>query len=172
MSKMKPSMNRYTASLGCRPEDGLERAPKPRVNSSAPPALEIDRVVVVTRHLALVEYLREEGIIDASALVTDHVSNSACISGRHVIGVLPVHLARYAACVTTIPLDLPPDLRGKELSLEQVRQYAGRPMHYAILTDRSPQWVVGRAKAAHAAYVYGSTFQAVPPRRWYDESVI
>lgn len=93
----------------------------------------MENQVVVTRHPALVEYLREEGVIDETTEIIEHASPDD-VRGRHVIGVLPHHLSASAeaASVTEVPLNLPPELRGQELTVEQVRQYAGEPSTYVV----------------------------------------
>lgn len=88
--------------------------------------------VVVTRHAGLVTFLREEGLIGTDAIVLPHVTREQ-IAGRHVIGVLPLHLAECAASVTEIPLDLPVELRGVELTAAQARQYAKAPRRYRVV---------------------------------------
>lgn len=87
--------------------------------------------IVVTRHPALVKYLVETGLIKPGAMVIEHASADQ-VRGKHVIGVLPLHLAVEAASVTEVPMDLPPDARGRELSIEEVRQYAGAPVRYVV----------------------------------------
>lgn len=87
--------------------------------------------IIVTRHKALVQYLIETGMATAETPIITHV-NAEDVDGRHVIGVLPLHLAAKAATVTEIPLDIPAELRGKELNLEQVRQFAGDPVKYSV----------------------------------------
>lgn len=87
--------------------------------------------IIVTRHKALVEFLIETGMVTAETPILSHV-NAEDVDGRHVIGVLPMHLAALAATVTEIPLDIPAELRGKELDLEQVRQFASDPVTYSI----------------------------------------
>jgi putative CRISPR-associated protein (TIGR02620 family) len=87
--------------------------------------------IIVTRHKALVEFLIETGMITAETPVLSHVT-SKDVDGKHVIGVLPMHLAAKAATVTEIPLDIPAELRGQELDLEQVRNFAGDPVKYSI----------------------------------------
>jgi putative CRISPR-associated protein (TIGR02620 family) len=57
------------------------------------------------------------------------------VEGKHVIGVLPLRLASLAASITEIPLDIPAELRGQELTIEQVRQYAGEPVRYFVRTE-------------------------------------
>lgn len=85
--------------------------------------------VIVTRHPALVEYLREIGV--KIETVIDRATAEE-VRGRHVYGVLPLHLAAEARRVTTVPLDVPAELRGQELTLEQVRQFAGALQTYEV----------------------------------------
>ena len=42
------------------------------------------------------------------------------VAGKHVIGVLPLSLARHAASVTEVEMTLRPDQRGKELSVAEM----------------------------------------------------
>ena len=88
-------------------------------------------MIIVTRHPALVDYLIAEGIADPDTPVISHASPDD-IRGKHVIGVLPLHLAAEAASVTEVPLSLPPELRGVELDEEQVREFAGAPRTYRV----------------------------------------
>jgi len=87
--------------------------------------------VVVTRHPALVEYLRELGLIDQDVQVIAH-ARPEDVKGRKVFGVLPFHLGAAATEVVVISLNLPPELRGQELSLEQVRTFASPPRRYRV----------------------------------------
>ena len=87
--------------------------------------------IIVTRHKALVQYLIETGMVTAETPIIAHVT-SKDVEDKHVIGVLPMHLAALAATVTEIPLDIPAELRGKELNLEQVRRFAGDPVTYSV----------------------------------------
>jgi putative CRISPR-associated protein (TIGR02620 family) len=89
--------------------------------------------VVVTRHAALVEYLRHVGEVAGDVAVISHVTADQ-IKGKHVYGVLPLHLAAEAAQVTEIPLAIPAELRGKELSFEQMVQYAQPARTYIVKT--------------------------------------
>lgn len=106
-----------------------------RTGALAPaPAAPTPRVVV-TRHEALVEYLVEAGIVDPGTPVIPHATEDH-VRGRHVIGVLPLRLAALAESVTEIPLSLPPEARGRELSLDEVRRYAGLPATYVVRRSR------------------------------------
>jgi len=89
--------------------------------------------VVVTRHPALVQFLASTGIISEGVLVISHATPED-VAGKRVIGVLPMHLAVLAASVVEVPMDLPADLRGVELTLDQVRAYA-RPAAEYIVRD-------------------------------------
>mgnify|MGYP003655861598 CR=1 FL=1 len=89
--------------------------------------------IIVTRHAALVEFLFREGIAERGTSVITHVTDDD-VRDKHVIGVLPMHLAALAASVTEIPLTLTPEMRGKELSLEEVCNVAGDPVTYVINT--------------------------------------
>lgn len=48
--------------------------------------------VIVTRHSALVAYLIEIGVADASTPVLAHVADPDQIARKHVAGVLPIRL--------------------------------------------------------------------------------
>jgi len=75
-----------------------------------------NRFVVVTRHAGLVDWLKEHGI---SGEVTSHATSEA-VQDRLVVGVLPPMLAASAAVVVAVDLRVPPELRGKELSAQDV----------------------------------------------------
>lgn len=87
--------------------------------------------VVVTRHQALVEYLRELGLADDQTTILSHVT-AEDVKGQDVIGVLPLSLASMTNTITEVPLKLTPEDRGQELSLERVREIAGTPQTYYV----------------------------------------
>ena len=87
--------------------------------------------VIVTRHPALVELLRERNLIGEDCPILSHATAEQ-IRGRQVIGVLPLSLAVHAASVTEIPLSLSPDDRGKELGIDRLRQIAGEAVTYKV----------------------------------------
>lgn len=76
--------------------------------------------VLVTRHEALVQYFANTGLtfdkVIAHATAED-------VTGNDVYGILPLHLASLANTVTTIDMNLPAEMRGKELSLEDIEKY-------------------------------------------------
>ena len=87
--------------------------------------------VVVTRHPALVQLLQERGLIHEDTPVLTHVTPED-VADQHVIGVLPLSLAAQARSVTEIPLALAPEDRGKELSIERLREIAGDAITYRV----------------------------------------
>jgi len=87
--------------------------------------------IVVTRHPALVAFLREEGLVDDRTPVVTHAT-AETVAGKHVIGVLPYFLAAEAASFTEATLRLPPELRGQELTVDQVREHLAGLTTYRV----------------------------------------
>ena len=87
--------------------------------------------VVVTRHQGLVDLARQRGWVSEDTPVLSHVTPED-VRDRHVFGVLPLSLAAYAASVTEVPLSLPPEWRGWDLTAEETAQVAGNPRHYKV----------------------------------------
>ena len=92
--------------------------------------------LIVTRHPGLVTYLREIGLADAETVVIPHATPDV-VRGKRVCGVLPHSLSCLCDTFTEIPLNLPQELRGVELTVEQVRQFAGAPVTYRVLSGAS-----------------------------------
>lgn len=87
--------------------------------------------LIVTRHPGLVDYLRELGMVDNGVEIIDHATPEA-VTGRNVCGVLPHSLSCLTASFTEVPLRLTPELRGKELDLDTLREIAGEPVTYRV----------------------------------------
>lgn len=88
-------------------------------------------IVVVPRHPALVDYLKRQGIVPIDVKVHTH-ADADTVRGKHVFGVLPHNLSCLCETFSEIPLRIPPELRGQELTLEQVEQYAGELVTYQV----------------------------------------
>ena len=88
--------------------------------------------LIVTRHPALVEVLKEDFGIEGEVL--SHVSDPSVLKGRDVYGVLPVNLAAECRSFTMLALNLPPELRGVELDAAQVREHLEGVETYVVLT--------------------------------------
>ena len=87
--------------------------------------------LVVTRHPGLLTVLQEKGIAAPDTTVVAHAA-PADVVGKRVCGVLPHSLSCLCESFTEVPLSLPPELRGKELSAEEIRRYAGEPVTYIV----------------------------------------
>jgi len=87
--------------------------------------------VIVTRHSGLIEYLLKMDLMSPEDTVVAHATVED-VKDRDVIGVLPLSLAVHANSITEVPLNIPAELRGKELSFEQVQRFAGNPVTYRV----------------------------------------
>jgi putative CRISPR-associated protein (TIGR02620 family) len=118
--------------------------------------------LVVTRHPGLAAWLMREGLIDASTPVIEHAA-PADVRGLHVMGVLPHHLSALAASITEVQLDIPRDMRGIELSADQVAAFA-RGMHTYKVRRSCAEHAHSAAVEAAWRYVerYGTSFGAGP----------
>ena len=84
--------------------------------------------LLVSRHRGACDWLSAQGIaIDRQV---SHLDMSLIRSGDTVLGTLPVHLAaKVCACGARyfhLSIDLPPELRGMELSDEQLSSCGAR----------------------------------------------
>jgi CRISPR-associated protein Csx16 len=88
--------------------------------------------ILVTRHLGAIEWLKRQGNI--AQLVVSHLDTSTLSPGDVVIGTLPINLvaevcargARYLH----LSLHAPLDLRGQELTVDQLDSAGARLEEY------------------------------------------
>ena len=90
------------------------------------------RVPVVTRHKALVDYLLNKNIIKEGEFKLIEHADYTEVQGQDVIGVLPLQLSAYAKSITEVPLKLTPEMRGKELTFDEVEKIAEKPVQYIV----------------------------------------
>jgi len=88
--------------------------------------------VIVTKHQALAQYIIEQGFADKDTPILDSVSADN-IREKDVLGVLPIRLAQFTRTYTEFPIELPKSARGKELTIEQVREFAKKPIVYMVI---------------------------------------
>jgi hypothetical protein len=90
----------------------------------------MNNMIIVTRHPAVVVWLRENvpELADAPILTS---ATRADVAGRHVYGVVPLDLADAAWRVSVIAFDRPP--RGAEYSVEEMRAAGARLMTYTVV---------------------------------------
>ena len=91
-------------------------------------------VYFVTRHPGALDWADAQGLrVDA---VIDHLDPAIVASGDTVIGTLPVNLAAEVRArggrYLNLSLDLPPELRGRELSVEEMRACGARIEEYRV----------------------------------------
>jgi len=108
--------------------------------------------LVVTRHPALVAHLRNLGLVTDETQIVDHV-NADDVRGLNVCGVLPHSLSCLTKSFTEVPLAIPSNLRGVELTLDQVEIYSSDPITYRVFTEED--FDEGLTRVAKAAYSDG-----------------
>ena len=87
--------------------------------------------LVITRHPGLIDVLMEKGLCDASTKIISHATIDD-LKDKVVAGVLPLSLACHCKSVVEISLDIPQELRGKELNSEEVYKYMTGINEYEI----------------------------------------
>lgn len=80
----------------------------------------MERPLIVTRHAATVGWLRARGI---EGEVMTHVKSPEQVRGRVVYGNLPMRLAAEAAYICAVEIDIPAEMRGKELDIDALNKY-------------------------------------------------
>ena len=88
--------------------------------------------VLVSRHKATIEWLRNEKHFSEDIRVLSHISSPDEIEGKIVIGNIPIHLAHYAKEVWNVTIDLPPELRGSDLTYSQFLDCNPRMERYVV----------------------------------------
>jgi len=91
------------------------------------------KVIVVTKFSQLPEYLAEKGI-DFDEVIP-RIDHPAQIRDCIVIGVIPLHLAAEAYRVIEIPLRMTDELRGRDLTLDEIRSIARNPRKFMVFED-------------------------------------
>ena len=87
---------------------------------------------VITRHKALLAYLLDKDIIKEGEYKLIEHADYKDVEGQDVIGVLPLQLSAYAKSIIEVPLKLTPEMRGKELTFEEVEKVAQEPVQYIV----------------------------------------
>lgn len=78
-------------------------------------------MLIVSRHAATVEWLRENGYVGE---VLAHVADPSQLDEQVVIGNLPLGLAAHCKRVGAVEFDLPAEMRGQDLTLDWLRKNA------------------------------------------------
>ena len=86
--------------------------------------------LLITRHPSLVELLREKGV-EVEEVKTHATPDD--VRDKVVVGILPLHLAALTKMIITPVLALRPEDRGKELSLEELKERFKGLQAYKVL---------------------------------------
>jgi len=88
-------------------------------------------MLVITRHPALLDFLIEEGVVPEGTTATSHATPEI-VAGQDVVGVLPHSLSCLTQTYTEVSLRIPAEMRGKELTLSQLRDYSQGVATYTV----------------------------------------
>ena len=91
-----------------------------------------DEIIVVTRHKGMVEYLVHMGYVPNDCQIVSHVTDSSVLQDKTVWGVLPHSLSSLCSAFCEVPLNIPAEFRGKELSMEEMSRFAGPAKCYQV----------------------------------------
>jgi len=89
------------------------------------------KTVVVTRHAGALEWLRKHHPEFEDCEVLAHARPEDLI-GNRVVGVLPVHMASMCAEYWHLEMTVPPDCRGKELTVEDMERFGCHITRYTV----------------------------------------
>jgi sensor domain CHASE-containing protein len=107
--------------------------------------------LIVARHFGLISLAREKKVIVGEVPTITGNAAKADVEGKFVFGILPLSLAAEAASVTELPLNLPFELRGKDLSADECRQYAGEPTEFVVFKLPTKEELAKSVREAFAA---------------------
>jgi len=88
--------------------------------------------VLITRHPAIADLFRLRGLAAACMRVLSHADVDD-VRGRIVAGVIPLRLAREAACVVEIDLAMDPKDREGQMDLARLITIAGDTYVYTVI---------------------------------------
>jgi CRISPR-associated protein Csx16 len=122
----------------------------------------------VSRHDSAKAFGRENGY--AGARFVDHLDPAEVRPGDTVVGNLPVNLVAIVTARGGRYLHLavkpPPERRGEELSLEELRQYGARFVEYRVRTPRRWRAALARFIGAVRIGAIGAIDRTVRRWRW------
>ena len=93
-------------------------------------------ILIVTRHAGLAQYivevLKKRGVPDTEVIEVLSSATSKDVRGRDVWGVLPQELAGLTRTFTEVPIRTPQELQAFEMTVEDVRRYACKPVVHRV----------------------------------------
>lgn len=88
----------------------------------------MENTIIITRHQATIEWLAQQGI---TGQVYAH-ADAELVKGKDVIGILPLNLACLANSITTIDMQIPSEMRGKELTVDDMKKFGAKLTKYIV----------------------------------------
>jgi len=98
--------------------------------------------IIVTRHQGLIDWLERQGYNVDDWQAVRHVSTPDQVRGKHVIGVLPLHLAAEALTISAPEYDIRPEDRGRDLTAEELEDRGCRLVRYTVYRTHELQELV------------------------------
>ena len=78
------------------------------------------KTLVVSRHKGLIEWLERRGMINETTEIVSHITDKSVLYNRTVIGNLPLSLACLTGRMLTIEMEVPQELRGKDITADEM----------------------------------------------------
>ena len=100
--------------------------------------------VIVTRHSGLVEWLKRRGI---EGEVVSHADEDA-VRGKRVYGVLPFRLAALADEFVEVSMNVPAEMRGKELTAGDIDSLNPQMTAWRVFDDNEVLFFEADARSA------------------------
>lgn len=89
----------------------------------------MSNIVIVTRHTGMVEWLKNNNVV--GEVITHATPDN--VRGKIVVGVLPMNLASLTDAMVTVDMPgLPAEMRGKDLTPEQMDEYGAVMSCYRV----------------------------------------
>ena len=100
--------------------------------------------VIVTRHSGLVEWLKRRGI---EGEVVSHADEET-VRDKRIYGVLPYRLAALAGEFVEVSMNVPAELRGKELTADDIDRLDPQMTAWRVFDDNEVLFSEADARAA------------------------
>ena len=88
------------------------------------------KTIIVSRHPAAIKWINKY-YPDFNGIIKSHIAEDEII-GNRIIGTLPVQLAALAAEYFHLSIKVPAEMRGKELSIEDMVQFGCKIERFTI----------------------------------------
>ena len=104
----------------------------------------MNKIVVVSRHAGAIDFVKKTMNYDGDVVFANHIDNemiSSLKSGDVVVGVFPMHIAaelnKNGVRTFSIVMNIPADMRGKELTADTMVRLGAKIEEVVVLTGDS-----------------------------------